>query len=110
MTVQFQVDWRRRSRGGPTYSGHTNVGSMNQCKTVPGRRFPKEMKTVRPTAGQVGALAMNGLSTRRSQFIPNVLWNSTKTIGIVDLDRKKWISLRLVFGFGPDSERMPAEN
>src|ERR1700745_2381581 len=55
----------------PTNAGHANVRTMDERETIPGRRFPKKIKTTPPPAGKCRICVTNIFAASRTKLIPN---------------------------------------
>src|SRR6266404_9454312 len=95
----------RRPARFPADAGHTDVGTMHEGKTIPGRWFPKKMKAIGRAAGQFRALMANLFACSRTELIPNFWRNATKLVGFLDLSREQGRGLCLLFCFDPSGKR-----
>ena len=94
--AKYDVDRLGRTGLFPAQARHADVRTVHEHKPIPGRRFPKEMKTIRGTARQFRALTLDVFGPCRMQLIPDFARKMSGLIRIIDPRDKKRGGLRLI--------------
>src|ERR1700736_5840317 len=94
----------------PTDTRHANIRAMHEDKTIPGRWFPKKMKTIRETLRQLLALMPDILRLCRMQFVPDFARETSRLIRTVDPRDKERHRLRSILRFKPRVHRACAND